>query len=190
MADAEDTTQEPRRKNPLGPTGDTVAANVQRLRKDQHLTFAALAERLSEIGRPIPPLGLRKIEKGDRRVDADDLVALAVALGVSPTSLLMPNTESVDDAVVVTGYSDHLSAGRAFAWFGGTFPISAEEPWANFIAHAWPRWYWERFEGAVTEALTEPQRVGVDDAGNPVYAPVTWGRPPGASAQEDVDGDD
>lgn len=34
-----------------------------------------------------------KIEKGERRVDVDDLVALALALGVTPNRLIMPDTD-------------------------------------------------------------------------------------------------
>lgn len=79
------------KKNPLGPTGEHVRANVARLRG--RMQYKELAERLAELGRPIPPLGLRRIEAGERRVDADDLMALAVALGVPPNSLLLPHVE-------------------------------------------------------------------------------------------------
>ncbi|WP_220474450.1 helix-turn-helix domain-containing protein [Mycobacteroides abscessus] len=94
--------EEPQKKNPLGPTGKTVADNIRRLRGD--MQYVKLAERLAEIGRPIPTLGLRKIENCDRRVDADDLVALAVALEVSPETLLMPYAENADDEVCITGW--------------------------------------------------------------------------------------
>lgn len=48
----------------------------------------ALAERLAELGRPILPSGISKMEHGQRRVDADELIALASAFGVSPNRLL------------------------------------------------------------------------------------------------------
>ena len=64
---------------------------------------AELSRQLAEMGRQIPPLGLRRIESEDRRVDVDDLVALALALGVSPITLLMPETASRDDVVKATG---------------------------------------------------------------------------------------
>ena len=34
-----------------------------------------------------------KIEKGERRVDVDDLVALALALGVTPNRLTLPDMD-------------------------------------------------------------------------------------------------
>lgn len=87
----------------IGPTGQTVSANVRRLREEQNLTVAKLSRRLAERGRVIAPLGLRRLEAGQRRVDADDLTALAVVLGTSPASLLMPDLDSPEATHAVTG---------------------------------------------------------------------------------------
>jgi transcriptional regulator with XRE-family HTH domain len=80
----------PEKKVPLGPTGLQVQHNVKRLREAKGLTYTELSARLSALGRPIPVLGLRRIEAGERRVDADDLIALARVLGVPPVLLLLP----------------------------------------------------------------------------------------------------
>ncbi len=88
------------KRNPLGPTGHTVRLNIARLRGG--MQYKQLSEKLAEIGRPIPPLGLRRIEDGERRVDVDDLVALAVALDVNPAALLLPS-EDRGVPVEVTG---------------------------------------------------------------------------------------
>lgn len=48
----------------------------------------ALSQRLSELGHPLLPSGITKIEQGKRGVDVDDLVALARALEVRPEQLL------------------------------------------------------------------------------------------------------
>lgn len=77
-------------KNPLGPVGHVVRENVKRLREAQRLTYVELADRTAKAGRPIPVLGLRRVEAGERRVDADDLVVLADTLGVRPEQLLAP----------------------------------------------------------------------------------------------------
>ncbi|PBC79903.1 helix-turn-helix protein [Streptomyces sp. TLI_235] len=84
------------KKNPLGPTGDQLRANIARLRSERGMTKKELSDRVGELGRPIPPLGITRLEAGTRRVDADDLMALAVALGVSPVTLLLPREEPAD----------------------------------------------------------------------------------------------
>jgi transcriptional regulator with XRE-family HTH domain len=70
-----------------------LAASTRRIRRACNVTTAALSQRLAAIGHPIADTGITKTEKGDRRVDADDLVALALALGVTPNTLLMPQVD-------------------------------------------------------------------------------------------------
>jgi transcriptional regulator with XRE-family HTH domain len=72
----------------VGPHGRTVAANIHRLRQARGLTQHATVTALAAAGRPIPRSALSDIELGVRRVDIDDLHALAVVLGVSPLRLL------------------------------------------------------------------------------------------------------
>lgn len=62
--------------------------NIKRIREGQKITYVELSERLAALGRHIPVLGLRRIERGERRVDVDDLMALAAAFGVEPIRLL------------------------------------------------------------------------------------------------------
>jgi transcriptional regulator with XRE-family HTH domain len=76
--------------NSLGDIGHLVRANIRRLRQDRRFTYVELSERLKQVGRPIPVLGLRRIEHGERRVDVDDLGALSMAFGVTPMQLLEP----------------------------------------------------------------------------------------------------
>jgi transcriptional regulator with XRE-family HTH domain len=85
-----------------GSTADTVAANVKRLRESQTLGLRALATKLAKAGRPLTHTALDKIERGTRRVDVDDLMALAFALGVSPLRLLMPYTDTGYEQVQAT----------------------------------------------------------------------------------------
>lgn len=111
------------RKNPLGPTGVVAARRVRELREDRNWGFKELSDRLTAAGRPIPPLGLRKIEKEDRRIDADDLVALAVVLEVNPSALLLPPTVSGDVEITAAGV---VPAMQAWKWADGRGPL--EEP--------------------------------------------------------------
>jgi transcriptional regulator with XRE-family HTH domain len=88
-----------------------VAENVKRLREGLGWSLARLSQQLGDIGRPILSTGLHRLEQGRRRIDADDLVALAAALDVSPITLLMPFT--ANGTVELT---DSLEAEALVAW--------------------------------------------------------------------------
>lgn len=120
------------KKNPLGPTGQQVRVNIRRYREQRRLSYRELSDRLSEAGRPIPTLGLSRIENGERRVDADDLVALAAALHVNPSALLLPpevvgrrtgdaQTRGTGD-VQITGVGT-VPGWLAWGWVDGYSPL-------------------------------------------------------------------
>jgi transcriptional regulator with XRE-family HTH domain len=97
------------RKVEQAEVGHAVAAQIRRLREQKRLSLHDLSERLKTVGRPILPSGLSKIEQGTRRVDVDDLVALATALGTVPSMLLFqsdgvaPEHVFIENAELVTG---------------------------------------------------------------------------------------
>src|SRR5438094_776269 len=79
----------------IGPVGLQVGQRLKELRRARGYTLGDVEAKLAEIGRPVLLSALSKIEKGQRRVDVDDLVALARVLKVSPGSLLLASpTES------------------------------------------------------------------------------------------------
>ncbi len=126
-----------------GPTSERVAANVKRLRDEQRLTLDQLSKRLGEVGRPILASGLSKIEQGDRRVDVDDLVALALALEVTPNALLMPGhadetqTALTEEVVVSARRSWRWAAGEALDTFKndrGTYDLARVVRWAELTS--------------------------------------------------------
>lgn len=81
----------------LGPTAQTVAANVKRFRTSlRGWTLAELSERMTEVGRPMTGNTLSAVETMTRRIDVDDLIALSAALEVSPAALLMPHVTAED----------------------------------------------------------------------------------------------
>ncbi|MFE9922278.1 helix-turn-helix domain-containing protein [Streptomyces sp. NPDC005774] len=140
------------RTTSLGPTGEQVRANVQRLRESAGLTKKQLSDRVGELGRAIPPLGISRIEMGTRRVDADDLMALTVALGVHPAALLLPPTarthdftasgEAVPTTVEITGAGE-VAARAAWEWAHGMRPLPSDtddpdKAWRYFSADALP----------------------------------------------------
>lgn len=120
----------------LGTTGETVARNVKRLRGTT--PYTELSAQLAQLGRDIPTWGLRKIESGGRRVDADDLVALAVALEVSPLTLLTPVSDSADSEVSATAAGE-MTAGQLFRWFRGDAPHPGQVQTAS-MHRTLPEW--------------------------------------------------
>jgi transcriptional regulator with XRE-family HTH domain len=72
----------------IGEAGGCVAAAVAALRQRRGWEQRQLAERVTAAGRPMSASVLGKVEAAARRVDIDDLVALAAALEVPPSRLL------------------------------------------------------------------------------------------------------
>jgi transcriptional regulator with XRE-family HTH domain len=148
------------KKSDLGPTGINLSHTVRRLREERGYTFNELAQRLADIGRGIPVVGLRRIEDGTRRVDADDLMALAVALGISPITLLFPPSDSPQTKVVGTAIGEQ-SAGDLWSWLRATDPLPADRQlgqlfagFADFAIRARPEWALE----TLVEELQERRR--------------------------------
>lgn len=150
MADPNPSSKE-LTKLKLGDTGKAVAANVKRLMTDQNMTYSALVSRLNELGRDIQSLGVRNIVNGKRRVDSDDLVALAVALGVSPATLLMPAGVDRKDVVQGTGTGEQR-AERLWRWLVADNPLSgSSRSVVEFWVAAWPLWEHDNMAREVQE---------------------------------------
>lgn len=131
----------------LSDTGIAVADNVERLIRSTGLNHTQLSARLASIGRDIPPLAVGRITKKERRVDADDLVALAIALGVTPITLLMPATGADDEdaQVTLTGVGKPISAVSAWNWLSGQAPEWFSGSITQYVSLAWPRWLQDKF---------------------------------------------
>ena len=127
-------------KRPLGPTGETVRANITRLRAFRRLGYTELSERLKDLDKRISPLGLRRIENGARRVDTDDLFALAVALGVSPTTLLIPNTDHGGEQVAATGITEECTPEKLWKWLRIEDFVDPQVEPLEFRLAALPEW--------------------------------------------------
>mgnify|MGYP001583050328 CR=1 FL=1 len=112
------------------PVGNVLADNIRRIREGRRLTYVDLAALLADAGRPIAVLGLRRIERRERRIDVDDLLALAYVLAVAPVDLLVPAAAADRDGYSVT-HTTLTDAATAREWIGGagflTPPQSAAE---------------------------------------------------------------
>ena len=105
-----------------GAIGGRIGATVRRLRQERGLDLRGLEELLAEEGHPIKLGQLSKLERGERRVDVDDLVALAVVLNVTPSQLLMPEPPAVGEDQVVP-LTPHREVGwhRSWQWMCGDY---------------------------------------------------------------------
>jgi transcriptional regulator with XRE-family HTH domain len=104
-----------RRAVETGPTGKTVAENLARLRKARGLSIRQLSAALEARGRSLSPSGITRMEKAERHVTADELVALAVALGASPQALLLPLRDDPAQTIEITG-AGAMPADQAWEW--------------------------------------------------------------------------
>ena len=111
------------------------------------MSYKQLSDRLrTRANWPISSVGIRRLEKGERRVTPDDLTALSFALGISPATLLMPGLPKddgrPDEAVQLTGMSGKTDAGALWKWLQAdpSGHVVAEVPPGVFMADAQPPW--------------------------------------------------
>jgi transcriptional regulator with XRE-family HTH domain len=132
----------------IGPTSRAVAENVKRWREARNMSFAQLSDKLrTDAQWSINPVGIRRIEAGERRVTPDDLTALAVALRVSPVTLLMPGLPDLDDpnkTVEVTGGDAKMPAAKLWKWLVGEMPLVPGRA-LSFLEDSQPRWLHARW---------------------------------------------
>lgn len=155
-----------------GPAASQVARNIQRVRKARQLKQSDVSERLAAAGRPTLPTVVSKIERGERRIDVDDLVAFGRALGVPPVLLLYPLGEE-QDVEALAGHT--VSTWEAFRWFVGEAPFPGdlgtphgevdettglaewyENPWQEGAA---PVALWREHSQRVSDWFAVPARV-------------------------------
>ena len=143
----------------VGNAGMVAAQNVHRLRGN--MTFAELGRQLEDIGHPIPPLGLRRIEKGQRRIDVDDLVALAQIFGVSPLGILLPHGLVYDRVKYLASDLDETdqSVRMLWLWALGQEVLHANDDVRLLRVRTIPQWLTVR----VKEGQFEPHQLSAQE---------------------------
>ncbi|GAB2562865.1 helix-turn-helix domain-containing protein [Leucobacter ruminantium] len=126
-----------------GPSSRHVAANLRTLRKNLGIDLRELSRRLGVLGRPISASGLSRIENEERRVDADDLFALSLALEAMPSEVLAPTP----DTEVPTAVPSIYLWEEVRAWIGGETKLTPGDLWL----------YWERQEDDLKRKLLSAQ---------------------------------
>jgi len=141
-------------------TGLTVAENIEAARKSQRLSLKDLSGRLDRMGRKISVSSLSKIENGDRRIDVDDLVSIAIALDVSPLGLLLPRGEYHQMRIITGGVG---SLPLIWNWARGMQSLEYPGDDRSFAARSLPPWI-----------LAEGDDFDPDPP--PEYLELGWGR--------------
>ncbi|MGP5701490.1 helix-turn-helix domain-containing protein [Glutamicibacter arilaitensis] len=127
-------TSENRKRKPIaqGPSGRAVAENLARIRRRVNMTAGELVATMERAGYKLPRTAISDIENGYRRVNADDIMALSVALNVNPNALLLPST--ADSHLVgdeITGAVPETSGKDAWAWGDGFRALPLGEPFES-----------------------------------------------------------
>ncbi|MCX7522734.1 helix-turn-helix transcriptional regulator [Microbacterium sp. STN6] len=111
------------RGNSAGITHEHVAANLRAARQAIGMDVRTAARRMTDAGRKIAPSGISKIENGDRRVDVDDLTALAYVLNTTPAALLTPPAE----AVTLSGVPETFLPEEVQVWIAGGVKLTTDD---------------------------------------------------------------
>lgn len=106
---------------PQGPIASNVVAAVRALRAERRWSYAELSAKMTEVGHPMGITSLQRLEVGRRRVDPDDLVALAIAFDVAPVTLLLPATT---EGEIPLTESVKVPAALAWGWVRAVQPIT------------------------------------------------------------------
>lgn len=95
---------------------------------------------LGRLGRPMTVDVLTKLEDGRRRIDVDDLIALAAALDVSPTRLLLcaSTKQSVELLPEKT-----VSGREAWQWLRAEWPLDERLPGRRSVRLWRLRRFWQ-----------------------------------------------
>ncbi|MBJ8344825.1 helix-turn-helix domain-containing protein [Antrihabitans sp. YC2-6] len=146
------------RKVEIGPSGETARANIARIRRDRGITLRELSQQMSEGDRPLSYPTLSQIETGARRIDVDDLVALAIALDVSPNTLLIPQAENLDDEVTLTN-AQSISLKDAWYFFMGMRSLHGRSGNIDFATNSLPAHLGRGARWSVSSARTQEPPV-------------------------------
>lgn len=109
---------------------ETVRHNFVRLLGERKVSMRALAAEMPDGPGKLTHSALSEIARGVRRVDVDELTALAVTLGVSPLTLLMPLVKdpySQDQPAQLTGTGHEYGADMLY-WLRGDAPLGLAPP--------------------------------------------------------------
>ena len=179
---------------------------VKEARKARGWTQRDLAAALEKVDVKIDASNITRLESGSRTVTLDEVIAIAVVLGVSPLHLIVPlddNGAQLTPALTVTTQ-------EARAWLRGQTPLKesderwfytqtpeSEADWFPFVPGSWrsidqedlraarPKWEREIFRAVIGGRSLEP---GPDAEDIPVRRPQAPGMESGGAESHDDHG--
>ena len=124
--------------SPIAPTSLAVSDAITHYRQLRELTRDELAYVLGMSGHPLSTDAIAAMEKRDRPVAVDDLVAISYALGTTPAVLLTHIPIDMPDAEgpLATGLPGDVKQAEARAWIEGRTMLDRESRmrwWQNEV---------------------------------------------------------
>ncbi|MDH4145462.1 MAG: helix-turn-helix transcriptional regulator [Acidimicrobiia bacterium] len=151
-----------------------IGDRVAQLRMRHGWTQRAFADRLKTLGVPLHRNSINDLENGHRKVKVGELLALAMALEVSPVELLMP--AAATDLIAITDQTLPEIAVKVRLWMLGhgalhPEPVTGAPPSASqreaaerfYQDHGTPELDRRRFVQAVQRATRELTEAGIVD---------------------------
>ena len=90
----------------MATRGDVIARRSQQIRTDKGWSLRELSRRLDGVGHRLDASSILKLERGERRITVDDWFALAEALEVPPSDLIVRDGEKSDYATELRGVAE------------------------------------------------------------------------------------
>lgn len=100
------------RGNEVGRATEKVGYAVGTLREEKGWSLQDLSSALEARGHALNPSSLSKLERGKRRIDVDDLVALASALDVGLVRLLVEIADDRETQDAIAAAEEYERAAR------------------------------------------------------------------------------
>jgi transcriptional regulator with XRE-family HTH domain len=131
--------------------GETAAYRIREVRERRNWNQERLADALAEIGHPVDRSVIARIEARQgtkvgtaaRNITVERLLAFAVALGVSPVELIVPQSEDTD---LMIG-TEAIDPKTARTWIRQGAPLDGSD-WRVYFSER-PEW---EFKDAIVQA--------------------------------------
>lgn len=116
----------PRSNQPRTIAGEhAVSRRVAALREEHELSYRTLADDMAGVGCPIDSSALHRIEKGERRITVDELVAFGLVFGVPVDEMVLP-PEVAASKEAIELWDEYQAKGEQFRRLRGELVASEQ----------------------------------------------------------------